>query len=388
MNVIVFGGDHHNTLGVIRSLGRCGIMPDVLLHTRNANSKKGLLTSKYINSFKIVPSSEEGVEYLKTICEEGKKKIVICTSDDASSVIDQNRDCLLNYFFIPGCERQGEVTRLMNKKTMGEYASSVGLMVPRDVMVENCVIPTNVTFPCITKPILSIEGSKDDIIVCKRREELESFLSKTNCLKFQLQQFIDKEFEYQLIGCSLDCGNSVIIPGRARILSQPVCTNTGFLKYEHLDGTEPIEQCEKFLKGIQFSGLFSMEFLRGKDGKDYFMEINFRNDGNSISVTEAGVNLPYIWYAHCCNLDWQEKAQFDIKEIHVMPEYTEVGLWYIGDISFSRMIREFRMTNFYMDYSKDDPMPTNGKLGLLACFVKYLIKKPLRMLLKFLKLKR
>ena len=131
-----------------------------------------------------------------------------------------------------------------------------------------------------------------------------------------------------------------------------------------------------------------MEFLRGKDGKDYFMEINFRNDGNSISVTEAGVNLPYIWYAHCCNLDWQEKAQFDIKEIHVMPEYTEVGLWYIGDISFSRMIREFRMTNFYMDYSKDDPMPTNGKLGLLACFVKYLIKKPLRMLLKFLKLKR
>ena len=100
MNIIVFGGDHHNTLGVIRSLGRSGVMPDVLLHTRTSNTKKGLLKSKYINSFKIVSSCEEGVEYLKTICDERKKQVIICTSDDASSIIDQNRDFLLNICYL------------------------------------------------------------------------------------------------------------------------------------------------------------------------------------------------------------------------------------------------------------------------------------------------
>lgn len=388
MNIIVFGGDHHNTLGVIRSLGRSGVMPDVLLHTRTSNTKKGLLKSKYINSFKIVSSCEEGVEYLKTICDERKKQVIICTSDDASSIIDQNRDFLLKYFFIPGCEHQGDVTRLMNKKTMGELASCVGFTIPRDVVVENRDIPSNVVYPCITKPILSIDGNKNDIRVCNNHEELATFLTKTECLKFQLQQFIEKEFEYQLIGCSLDCGKTVIIPGRARIVSQPLCTNTGFLKYEHLDGTEPIKECKRFLEKISYSGLFSMEFLRGKDGNDYFMEINFRNDGNSICVTEAGVNLSYIWYAHCCNLDWHNKHKLDIKEIYVMPEFTEVGLWYTGDISFSRMIKEFRITNVYMDYSKDDPEPTNGKRDLLVCFCKYIVKKPLRTMLVYFGIKK
>lgn len=30
--IIVFGGDHHNTLGVVRSLGEAGIKPILILH--------------------------------------------------------------------------------------------------------------------------------------------------------------------------------------------------------------------------------------------------------------------------------------------------------------------------------------------------------------------
>ena len=364
-------------------------MPEVLLHTANSKDCRGLLSSKYIKKYKVVRDCNEGLEYLKAIStDDGDKRVIICTSDDASSIVDQNRNYLIDYFSIPCCEHQGEITRLMNKKTMGDYASHNGLMVPWNTVVENRVIPKGVVFPCITKPILSIDGCKDDIRICSNRHELEELINGTKCLKIQVQQFIEKEFEYQLIGCSLDGGHTIIIPGRARIITQPICTNTGFLKYEHLDGNEPIEKCHRFLENIKYSGLFSMEFIRGKDGKDYFLEINFRNDGNSISVTEAGVNLSYIWFAHCRNLDWQGKKRYDLREIYVMPEYTEVGLWYIGEISFTRMIREFRKADVFMDFSNDDPKPTNGRYDLIVCFCKCLIKKPLRNLLVSLKIKK
>lgn len=111
-----------------------------------------------------------------------------------------------------------------------------------------------------------------------------------------IQEYIEKEIEFQLIGCSLNSGETIIVPGVSIILRQPSNTNTGFLKYVSLKEFQysGIENCKQFIKTIGYSGLFSMEFLRGKDGKDYFMEINMRNDGNAICVTAAGVNLPYM----------------------------------------------------------------------------------------------
>ena len=47
-----------------------------------------------------------------------------------------------------------------------------------------------------------------------------------------------------------------------------------------------LNACKKFIKHIEYQGLFSMEYLRDKQENDYFMEINLRNDGNGICVTE------------------------------------------------------------------------------------------------------
>lgn len=35
----------------------------------------------------------------------------------------------------------------------------------------------------------------------------------------------------------------------------------------------------------------------------YFLETNFRNDGNAFCVTESGVNLPVVWVKACLNED-------------------------------------------------------------------------------------
>lgn len=377
--IIVFGGNHHNTLGVIRSLGRKGIFSEVLLHDKLPIKECNVLRSKYIKSWNKIDTVEEGINYLYSNRSQHEKPIIICSSDGAASAIDMHYEELNDYYHIPNCGQQGVITELMNKEKMATLAEKCGLLCPKTYVIDEYATfdINNITFPIITKPLLSIEGNKSEITICNNNTELKRFVNTHRNGRFQIQQFIQKQFEYQLIGCSLDGGKHIIIPGRSKIITQPVCTNTGFLHYEQLDGQEPIDACYQFLREINYSGLFSLEFLRDKDGKNYFMEINFRNDGNSICVTEAGVNLHYIWYAFHTQIDWETEARLNIHNIFVMPEFTELSLWYQGIIGPTRFIKEMRQADVFMDYSKDDPAPTYGFKKFSKNFILYLMKKPL-----------
>ena len=55
--IIVIGGDHYNALGVIRSLGDCGIKPIFILLTDNNEYMSG--HSKYIKKLHILNSKKE-----------------------------------------------------------------------------------------------------------------------------------------------------------------------------------------------------------------------------------------------------------------------------------------------------------------------------------------
>ena len=374
---IVIGGNHHNTLGLIRGLGREGICISLILECRHSDNY--ILKSKYINDYALAKTEDEIFNALLSRKPEvtERKVVVVCTSDSAASFVDRHRNELKEYFHLPGCDEQGRLTYLMNKETMSELAIECGLRVPPSVVI--CRTDgdlSTVPYPCITKPISSIEGSKADIAICKDEKELREYLSHCHSPMVQAQLFINKIMEYQLIGV---VNGDYLIPGRSRIITQPLSTNTGFLRYEHLDGSEPITQCGEFLKRTGYAGLFSIEFIRDSQGNDYFMEINFRNDGNSICVTEAGVNLPYIWHQSCYEPDFRiSSVAADICEVYVMPEFNEINFWYTHQITFKRMIREFRQTDVFMEYAADDVKPTNGKKEFWKRLVKAMLKRPIK----------
>lgn len=117
-----------------------------------------------------------------------------------------------------------------------------------------------------------------------------------------------------------------------------------------------IPKCQAFLKQIGYSGLFSMEFLRDKNGKDYFMEINMRNDGNSICVTGSRCNLPYIWYNYNCGLqDWLSEKEKKVTPIYCMPEFDDFrNLVKDKTVSLTQWIKDIRKTKRFMEYSPND----------------------------------
>ena len=56
-NAIIIGADHHNTLGVVRSLGSKGINSDVIIIPYRNKIRK--VKSKYINSIKSFPDDRQ-----------------------------------------------------------------------------------------------------------------------------------------------------------------------------------------------------------------------------------------------------------------------------------------------------------------------------------------
>lgn len=364
--VIVIGGNHHNTLAILRSLGERGVQSSLIVHT--GEKKPFTIYSKYIKRSIVLRSYERIKDAMYDLKEGDEKPLVIACSDRVSSYLDLNRDELSLHFLLPGSEIQGRITQLMEKDAMAELAVKCGLIIPQSSVME----PANydidsLDFPCIIKPLASINGAKTDIYICHCREEFVDCMSRVQCQKVQVQKYIDKDLEYQLIGISLNSGNEVVIPGASVILRQPENTNTGFLKYIPKKSFQFDEDtCKKFLKATGYSGLFSLEFLRGKDGRDYFMEINFRNDGNSICVTASGMNLPYIWYLYKTGKPYTKELCFDdMQEVFVMPEIDDfhnvrtkkLGLW--------TWLKDVRRTDCFMEFSRHDQKPFWAKIKTL-----------------------
>ncbi len=369
--VIVFGGSHHNTLGVVRALGQKGINPYIVLVNDILNDSL-VLKSKYVKKGWIFTSEDKALEHIfSEFSSEIDKPVIISTTDRASSFIDNNFDKLSKSFFIPNCGTKGHLSSLMDKEIMSHLAEETGLKVAKSWVIKDNTINEGIEFPSITKPLSSILGSKSDIQICHTKRELLCYLKEShNNNKILVQKFIEIDFEYQLIGCSLNGGKEVVIPGFTSIVRSTETTNTGFLKYLPLSDLKYDKyKSIKFIKACSYSGLFSLEFIRGKDGVDYFLEINFRNDGNAYAVTAAGVNLPYIWVASSVGKDITDELQKKIKPLIVMPEFSDIYHVYTGEISIRKWINDIRDTDCFLYYDKMDMKPFYFELRELLIFV-------------------
>lgn len=356
--IIVAGGNHHNTYGVIRALGQKKVKPFLLLVCDNYDSF--LLKSNYIIGSEVVSSEEEAIAFLKKNKQLNKGTVIIACSDGMSSALDCNKNSLSDCYALPGASGQGMITSVMDKETMSRIGKEVGFNVPKSWVVTSIDDIAKVEYPCITKPILSKDGHKSDISICQNKNELERVIGEGSCHTYQVQKFIIKDYEYQLIGLSLKGGKEVIIPGFSKCIRPCPGTNTGFLHYESLDNIKaPLELCRKFIQTTGYSGLFSIEFLRDELGRDYFMEMNFRNDGNAICVTASGTNLPYLWYLANTHGDYKRELKLStFKSVYAMPEFQDFDNFVrTKKLTIVSWLKDVIRTDVFMVFNKSDIRP-------------------------------
>jgi predicted ATP-grasp superfamily ATP-dependent carboligase len=352
--IVIGGGNHHNALGVIRALGERGYEVEFVSH---GNLKKNYIAqSKYIAHHIALADVLEIPEYLlnsRTKCQE--KKIIISCSDYVTEQLNLNYNRLVDYYIIPGVSKQGKMPELMDKTTMIAMVSKRGIAAPTVWSIPSEI--DQVRFPCITKAHISSHGGKFDIAICKDKSQFDTFLANNSDDIFA-QAYIDKREEIQFIGCSLNGGDTVIIPGMSKVLRSQPNTNTGFLEYGPIDPfyNDVVEKAKLYIKDCQYSGLFSFEIMRGKDDKIWFLEINFRNDGNAWCVTKAGVNLPVIWVKACMGEDYSSEIKIP-NRIVMMPEFQDFKLVLQRKVSLIQWLKDWKRTDYFMEYDKNDSKP-------------------------------
>lgn len=358
---IVFGEEHYNPLGLIRSLGENGIEVIAII-------KKGDFSfaskSKYISKLHIVNSNEEGYEILlKEYGNEKKKPFLFTCDDQLTSFLDLRYNEIKDKFILYNAGKEGRITEYMDKEKMLDLASKCGLNIAKTWIVKKGEIPKDIFYPIVTKAIDStMDHWKQDSYICSNEKELKEAFKSIRSKKVILQQFINKKNELCLDGYSIDKGNKVFYAIASNYLS---IKNNAYSNYmvvmnSHNDDIE--KKLNKMFKNVGFEGIFSVEFLIDQDDKLYFLEINFRNSTWSYASTIAGMNLPVLWSKGMLDKSIYNKSYVKFDNFNAMSEFVDYkDRVKTKEISFFKWFNQMRKCKCLYCINKKDMKPVYAK---------------------------
>ncbi len=350
--VYIIGGDHYNTYGVVRSLGEKGVMSHVLI--QGGSGKSFVLKSKYVKSGMVYRDDKALLQHLLNEKKQNKP-VLFCCSDPALNFVLSHYRELVDSYILPVCKDYLFTESLLEKSFLTEYAMQYDVTVPQSWTSRNREIPKGVIYPVITKPLTSVGGHKSDMVVCHNEEELKKvFDNPSHCDDYQIQQFIEYEKEVSILGCVTADGGVVFSGCIDKLRTCMIGTSSFAVMVDNFILGDEKDHLERMLKATGYTGLFSAEYLL-KDGKYYFLEVNFRNDGNTYVATAAGINLPFIWYSSCCGEDVEiTKGCFPC---YFMLDIEDFLARKRNGVSSCQWNKDRKRVNAFLVYNKEDKKP-------------------------------
>lgn len=300
--IIIIGNDGRNELGILREFGEWNISPFLILIEKKLKKNYIVLKSSYVKRYQIFQQKEAEigiVKFLKDNFKNNEKKpVIITTTDTACEMIDNHVEELIDDFYVSNIDgKNGRVHHYLDKYNTFLKAKEMGINVAETFVVtldgmDNMDI-SGYPVPCILKPRESAHGEKQDIKICKNRNDLGKILKKFMDLGYNdiiLQEYLDYDFEFSLHGWSAN--GKVFIPGVCKYLhKKSIGTNdydyTQYIRTRDFEESEAVCKFGKMIKQLHFEGLFVGEAFY-KDGAVYLNEINFRTCDLSYNETPSG----------------------------------------------------------------------------------------------------
>ena len=356
--VIIIGTSHHNTLSMVRCFGECGIAPELIIY---GCKDSYILSSKYLSKHHVATDAQDAIKHLTSQYGAGDKKaVVIPCSDEIAHLLNKDYTRLKERFHFFNCGADGLVTTFMDKNIQVKYAKEAGIAVPSSI--EGYAKEMNlekVNYPCIIKPLESINGGKK-IVVCNNKEELKDALNTFDGnIKLLIQDFIKREYEVVLLGVAL--GNEVYIPGYIHkhrdILGGT--TYSTVMPISEIDSKVTVA-CMELCKSFSYEGLFGIEMI--KCGSEfYFIEMNLRNDATTYALATAGVNLPVAYYRYALGEKYEETLNENVRRIDAMVEFNDIIHALKRKIPLRQWRKELKGSECKYFYSKKDIKPYRRK---------------------------
>lgn len=378
---IVVGDWHFNSLGLIRSLGEEGI-PCYFINTSNGGYAEN---SKY--TVKTIEASDEKsvVEAIVSVAKALNEPPLLFPSSDLSALyIDRNRAVLGKHCICPGAN--GDIERVMDKSVMCEAAKNAGFNIPNGATVEldenGRDFIKNFKLPFLIKPLLSVEGKKADIVVCRTGRDVETaidFLYSPDSVYSHvlIQEFVEgeKNLMVDYSGCKVP-GKKVFMFGQLeKIREYPADRGSTSFSIIKKDITFiDVDMVDRFLESIGFDGIFDLD-IKVVDGVPYFIEINLRNGASSYAFTAGGFNMALAWYREKLGLD---KPEVRFKNVYMMSERDDLNNVIDKNINIFKWLSDVRKTDVMMIYNRKDPYPFIQAYNPIVSKVLSVIGKKLR----------
>lgn len=380
---IILGSDHYNTLGIVRSLGEVGIKPDIILHPKYHPHPHMANNSKYVRNVFIVSSPEECYQKLIQLYSDLKEKPFVYTCDDwVGSIVDEHMDELKDRFYFFHGKTAGIISHFQQKDVIHELAKKYGLNVAKSELIKKGDLPKTLSYPVITKSIKSVLGAwKSDVFICKNEKELIQAFAKIKSKDILVEEYIERETEYYYDAFSINNGANSYFPYKAQCLRAKEGEYGNYLRFtslppHHIDNLHEIDCVKKMIQEIGYTGIFEAEFLKGKDGKLYFLEINFRNSTWSYPMTFGGVNMPYLWAKGSLFGFIEESEIHPSKDSFIgLVEFKEFKDFVLsGKINPFVWIYQVAKADMLFFYNKNDSKPfwMHVKQLLMSVFVKFI----------------
>lgn len=357
---IVFAIDHYNPLGIVRSLGREGIFPDVI----SVKGKAQLMAkSKYVSKIHEVNSVEKGYKVL--LKEYGNyssdcKPIIYCSDDKTIGYLDLHYDEIKSKFILFNAGAQGRINEYMDKFNILMCAKKNGLKTLKAQVCKHGEIPEDLEYPVITKAISpNVGGWKSDVHICYSSDELKSAYESIKAEAVLLQKYIDKKNEYCLEGFSINNGKNVCVTIASTYNYLITGYYSPYMTVKNMNN-EVIRKClQGMFSDMGFEGIFEAEFLIDQNDEIYFSEINFRNSTWSWASTIAGMNIPIIWGESMLSGRIPDNLYKAIPDNFVgMVEPIDYGKRVdTGKITAAEWLADFKDADVTYYYDKDDLEP-------------------------------
>lgn len=361
--VIIVGTDHHNVLGTVRCFGVNGIKPYGII-VKNDDSPLWVTKSKYWEKTWVIRDDSEIAGVLnENFNQESNKPVIICCSDGAMRYVDMNLNHLRTRFIVPSInDEQGAITRLMNKETQSEFLrkNDINTLDSKIIDLSNDTLPLEMQFPVILKPVLSVEGNKNDITICYTKGEYEKALSDfkhANYERVLLQRYVTKLTEYQLTGSIMKENTSFSVCENIR--QWPNRTGSGCYSQLISEGIE-LAFAEKVMHRLQtigYRGPIDVEFFR--IGNEFYVnEINWRSSGRVYVSLANNVFSTVCYYYDSIGIKFNKKL-FNDKQYFAMNEGTDIRNALISkSVPLHRWILDFWNSKCYALWFRKDLKPT------------------------------
>lgn len=350
---ILFGQGNYNTLGVLHELSEINISPLILSVGEPKDFHEGNIIgySRFAKRVVVVESDEEGLEWI--LAHQGEfpaDTIIYPTSDTIERLLDNNYERLRGKFRFPNAGAQGAVSRLMDKHWQTDLANKYGIRTLKGQYSNSTDFSFDaVVYPCMVKPLNSTKGSKGDMKVCENEKELRIALSNGRHTKdFIVQQYIENESDLLFLGVAFDNGE-IWLPA---VVIKPGVSPTG--EYTHAivstDTDKYLPEKEnviRFVRATGYTGPFSIEFGLER-GKNYFFEINLRNDGTSHYPLSAGVNIAEAYISN------KPVDSIMPQTYEMIDEVGDIRRVLYKELTLTKWFSSFRKAGTYRFYKKGD----------------------------------